>query len=77
MVVELIKQCMEARILGDVDMNETVDTADSALILQHSRSMVSLTDEQVLVGDVDGNGKTDKADAKRILELAAEKVEEF
>lgn len=76
-VIELIKQCMEARILGDVDMNETVGTADSTLVLQYSRKMVSLTDEQVLVGDVDGNGKTDKADAKRILELAAEKINEF
>lgn len=73
--VTLINEIMEARILGDVDMNQTVDTADAALIVQHSEKLVDLTAEQTLVGDVNMDGKTDKADASRILMLAAEKID--
>ena len=70
----LLKECMEARILGDVDENGTVDTADSAKILRYSAELETFTDEQIMIGDVNGDQVTDSADAERILQFAAEKT---
>ena len=68
---------MDARILGDVDMNGIADSADSALMLQYSAELTDLTEEQALVGDVNGDGRTDTADASKVLEFTEGKIEAF
>lgn len=73
----LIKECMEARILGDVDLNGTVNSADSALLLKYNAELTDLTEEQCLVGDVNRDGVSDTADASVILELVSEKISTF
>lgn len=73
----LTKECMEARILGDVDLNGTVDSADSALLLKYNAELTELTEEQCLVGDVNRDGVSDTADASAILELVSEKITAF
>ena len=78
--VKLLRECMDARILGDVDMNGIVDradSADSALMLQYSAELTDLTEEQALVGDVNGDGRTDTADASKVLEFTEGKIEAF
>ena len=74
--VKLINECMEVRILGDVDLNGIVEQADSRLMLQYSAELTGLTDEQVLVGDINGDGKTDTLDASEVLvKVMASEVE--
>ena len=73
----LLKECMEVRILGDIDLNGTVDSADSALLLKYNAELTALTEEQCLVGDVNRDGVRDTADASLILELVSEKISTF
>lgn len=73
----LLKECMEVRILGDIDLNGTVDSADSALLLKYNAELTALTEEQCLVGDVNRDGVSDTADASLILELVSEKISTF
>lgn len=76
-VKKLIKECMEARILGDVDNNGAVNTEDSALVLQYSAEIQELAKEQKLAADVNQDKTVDTQDAVRILELVSEKIGSF
>lgn len=73
----LLNECMEVRVLGDIDLNGKVETADSAMMLQYNAELISLTDEQVQAGDVNRDGQSDTTDASVILQMAAEKINTF
>lgn len=74
---KLIDEILKARLMGDVDLNGIVDTADSAEVLKYSAEMKELTLEQLRVGDTDHSGVTDSADASQILQYAAEITDTF
>ena len=70
----LIEECMKARLMGDVDLNGSVDTKDSAKLLKYVAELEDLTDEQLQVADVNGDSKADTTDASKILQFKAEKI---
>ncbi len=64
-------------ILGDVDLNGTVEVADAILALRYAMGLVELTDEQLAQMDVDGNGEYNLIDATLILRYAMGLIENF
>lgn len=54
-------------LLGDVDMNGIVNSADALLALRYSMGLAQLTPAQLERGDMDGNGIVSSADALAIL----------
>lgn len=64
-------------ILGDVNGDNYVDSADAVLVLQYDAGLISFSDSQVLLGNVDGDGRTDSADASLILRYDLGLVEGF
>lgn len=74
---KLIREILEARLMGDVDLNGTVDTQDAAKLLKANAELEELTEEQYKVGDVNKDGISDSSDATAILQYASEKVEVF
>ena len=76
-VRDLVDEILKARLLGDVDGNGTVDTADSAEVLQYASEYKVLTDEQQKAADVNRDGTSDSDDAAVILQYASGKIDEF
>ena len=74
---KLIDEILKARLMGDVDMNGVIDTADSTEILKYAAELESLTEEQSKVADVNRDGVADSTDAASILQYSAEKVTKF
>ena len=63
----------EARLLGDVDNDGAVTTADStALLASKCRTGTELDADAAAAADVNGDGVADTGDAALILEYAAE-----
>ena len=63
------------RLLGDVDRDGEVTTADAALLLQYSAKLIYGNDLAPSVGDIDGSGTVDVADAVLALQTAAKLLE--
>lgn len=57
-------------LMGDVDMDGDVDSADALLALRYSLGIVSLNEDQLLRGDMDGNGIVNSQDALTILRMS-------
>ncbi len=58
-----------AALLGDVDGNGKVTSADARLILRYSARLESMSDEKV--ADIDRNGRVNSADARLALRISA------
>lgn len=54
-------------LLGDVNMDGTVDASDALLVLRYSMELIDLTDEQLLRADYNCNGNVSADDALLIL----------
>ena len=54
-------------VIGDVDGNGEISTADARTILMFLTGVENLTDEQLAAADFDGNGEVTTADAREIL----------
>ncbi|MCI5900813.1 MAG: dockerin type I repeat-containing protein, partial [Lachnospiraceae bacterium] len=67
----------EARLLGDVDGDGDVTTADSAAVLRSAAELDTLSAEAAASADVNGDGAADTSDAVMILQYAAEKIAVF
>ena len=67
----------EARLLGDVDNDGAVTTADSVALLAASAEITSLDADAAAAADVNGDDVADTNDAVLILQYAAEKVASF
>ena len=76
-VKELVAEILKARLLGDVNMDGTVDAADSAEVLQYAAEYKALTEEQHKAADVNGDGVSDSSDAGLILQYDAERITAF
>ena len=73
----LTRKVADARLLGDVDNDGAVTTADSAALLAASAELTELDADAAAAADVNGDGVADTGDAALILEYAAEKVAGF
>ena len=71
-VKSLVDEILKARLLGDVDGNGAVDSADSAEVLSVAAEAQTLDEMQSLAADVNGDGAADSSDAAEILVYAAE-----
>ena len=71
-VKSLVEEILKARLMGDVDGNGTVDSADSAEVLSAAAEAQTLDEMQSLAADVNGDGAADSSDAAEILVYAAE-----
>ena len=71
-VKSLVDEILKARLMGDVDGNGTVDSADSAEVLSAAAEAQTLDGMQSLAADVNGDGAADSSDAAEILVYAAE-----
>lgn len=74
---KLINEILEVRLMGDVDMNGKVDTADAAVVLRSSAELNTMTAEQENIADVNRDGSCSLDDAVCILQYASEKIESF
>ena len=57
--------------LGDVNMNESVNTADAVVVLKYCAGLIDFTDTELKLGDVNQDEKVNTADATYILKMAA------
>ena len=73
----LINEILEVRILGDVNQDEKVDSADAQTILRYSAEMEDLSAEQIEGADVNRDKAADSSDAGMILQYMAEMITEF
>ena len=73
----LTRKVADARLLGDVDNDGEVTTADSAALLAASAEITSLDADAAAAADVNGDDVADTNDAVLILQYAAEKVASF
>ena len=76
-VKNLVGEILKARLLGDVDGNGAVDSADSAEVLKFAAEAQELDEVQSKAADVNGDGAADSTDAAVILEYAAEQTAGF
>lgn len=76
-VKALVEEILKARLKGDVNLDGTVDTADTADVLQYAAEYKELTEEQHKAADVNQDGVADSSDASVILQYASEKITEF
>ena len=67
----------QARLLGDVDGDGTVTTADGAAVLRSAAELDRLSDEAAASADVNRDGAVDTDDAVKILQYTAEKIAAF
>lgn len=77
MVKKLLDEVLKARLLGDVDLNGSVDTQDSSRVLKYYAEKEELSQEQQEGADVNRDGSVDSLDAARILMYSAEKIVSF
>ena len=57
-------------MLGDVDLDGDVDTADATPAIRYVLELEALTEAQLANGDVNGDGAIDVIDAMIILRMA-------
>lgn len=73
----LVNEILKARLMGDVNLDGTVDTEDSAEVLIYAAELNVLTEEQGKVADVNCDGSSDSDDAALILQYTSEKIAKF
>ena len=73
----LIVECMEVRLLGDVDHNGKIDSQDSAAVLKAMAELTDLEEDAEQAADVTRDGKVGTDDASRILQYVSELIEKF
>ncbi len=64
-------------LLGDCDLNGTVQVADAMLAMRHGLGLGTLTGEGLAMGDVNFDGSVTMSDAVLILRYATGLIEEF
>jgi subtilisin family serine protease len=64
-------------LLGDCDLNGTVNVTDAVLALRHSMGLITLEGNAFLAGDVDLNGTVNVTDSLMIMRYAMGLITEF
>ncbi len=73
----LAVELSQVRILGDVNNDQKVDTADAAEVLKASIELIELSEADKDAADIKQDGVVDTADAALIEQYAAELITEF
>ena len=60
------------RVMGDVNMDETVNTADAVTLLKHVAELEEIEEVAVRLADISDDGKINTADAVAVLKKCAE-----
>lgn len=76
-VYALATELAQVRILGDVNADGVVNTADAALLLKANAELIELDEESKAAADVNRDKTADTADAAGIEKYAAELIEAF
>ena len=76
-VKSLVNEILKARLLGDVDGNGIVNSADSAEVLKYTAEKQELDEIQHKAADVNLDGASDSSDAASILQYSAEMIDGF
>ena len=71
-VKSLVDEILKARLMGDVDGDGAVDSADSAMVLSAAAEAAELDGLGAKAADVNRDGVSDSGDAAEILAYAAE-----
>ncbi len=74
---KLAEQLAQVRIVGDVNADGVVNTADAAIILKANAELTQLDETQSKVADVTGDQMIDTKDAAKVQQYAAEMISEF
>ena len=64
-------------ILGDVDMDQSVTSADASQVLQYVVRLITLSDDQLASASVSGSNSVTSNDAALILQYAAKLIDKF
>ena len=64
-------------VLGDINLDDTVNTADAVYILRYAAGMVTPDESQTSIGDVTGDGILNTGDAVYILKYASGLIDQF
>lgn len=62
-------------VIGDVNLDDYVNTTDALKCLQHTVGKVTLDDQECIAGDVDKNGVINSTDALKILRFTVGKID--
>ncbi len=73
----LATELAQVRLLGDVNHDDKVDTADAAILLKVNAELSELPEEDFTVADVNRDGVIDTKDAVLIEQYAAEMISKF
>ena len=57
-------------LMGDVNLDGSVDTADALIVLRYSMALIPLEGDALLAGDVNADSSVTAADALTILRMA-------
>lgn len=76
-VKSLVNEILKARLLGDVDGNGIVDSADSAKVLKYVAEKQELDEIQHKAADVNHDSVSDSNDVAFILQYVSEKIAGF
>ena len=74
---KLITEILEVRILGDVNQDAKVDSADAQMLLRYNAELEELSGEQLEAADVNKDKAADSSDAGMILQYVAEMIAKF
>ena len=69
--VDNVALATNGHLMGDVNLDGSVDTVDAVLVLRHSMEVSSLDEEAIVLADVNGDGVITAADAILILRMAS------
>lgn len=73
----LVNEILEVRILGDVDLDNQVDSTDAQTLLRYNAELRELSREQIEAADVNKDKAEDTRDVSLILQYVSEKITEF
>ncbi|MBS6211407.1 MAG: dockerin type I repeat-containing protein, partial [Proteus hauseri] len=74
---KLITEILEVRILGDVNQDAKVDSADVEMLLRYNAELEELSGEQLEAADVNQDKEAYTNDARMILQYVAEMITKF
>ena len=60
-------------MLGDVNRDGEITSADAQLILRYCVGKVELDDEQLILADLNSDGEITSADAQKVLRICVNK----
>ena len=73
----LVNEILEVRILGDVNLDNQVDSTDAQTLLRYNAELGELSREQIEAADVNKDKAEDTRDVSLILQFVSEKITEF